>query len=358
MEDKTMRSLKYTAILTLSILLAIGALACGGGSKDPVNNDPHNQNSGGASLVGRILDMEGNPVGQPLAKVDLKTAGGSGLAPVKQPQATGPDAGRFEYIGLPIGIPMVLEIELFQISIGRNLGWKQDITLTSGGKFDLGDIVLQNDFLELGWNSYTSKDYVGAIEYFNRAFNDREAQAGLTYSSSAYTGLGWVYAKRGKDNQTGLKYADDDGNWVDTINSYEWDQAILEFKRAITNPEDADAWVGMGGAYLTLIGQANKDPIILGPWIPFYGFLDFYFNESQAALDSALKADPNYNCSHDTISANDIKATLLFVKFMQGQSIDPSEVTSLAQSPDLNQGSMQLLEVLPDLILYNPYPQL
>jgi len=42
MEDKTMLSLKYTTILTLSILLAIGALGCGGG-KNPVNNDPHNQ---------------------------------------------------------------------------------------------------------------------------------------------------------------------------------------------------------------------------------------------------------------------------------------------------------------------------
>jgi hypothetical protein len=34
------------------------------------------------------------------------------------------------------------------------------------------------------------------------------------------------------------------------------------------------------------------------------------------------------------------------------------EVNTLAQAADLNQGSMQLLEVMPDLITYNPWPQL
>jgi hypothetical protein len=353
-----MRIAKYFSIMILSLLLAVGAFACGGGGKDPVNNDPHNQGTTGAKLMGRVLDREGNPAGKPWVTTKLTTSSGAEIAPAQQPASTGPDAGKFEFLGLPVGVPMTLEIELFEVSIGRNLGWIQQVTLTSSGTYDLGDLMLENDFLDMGWSSYVAKNYPTAILHFNRALADRFVQSkDLTYSSSAYTGIGWVYAKRGKDHQSGLQLVDGD-TWIDTLNSYEWDQAITQFKIATSNPQDADAWAGMAGTYLTLVGQAMKDPILTGPWIPYYGYIHFYFPESEDAIDKALQADPNYKSAHDEISANDLRATKLFLRWIRSESITVNEVVTLSQASDLNQGSMQLLEVLQDLILYNPYPQL
>ncbi len=353
-------NIRYITPLILTVLLVAGVVACGGGS-DPVSNgnNPGTQaSSGGASLVGRVLDREGTPVGTPWATVKLTVVGGGEITPNYQPVASGPDAGRFEFIGLPVGVPVVLEIGLDQIYAGRNLGWIQQVTLTSAGVYDLGDVVLKNDFLDNGWNGYVAKEYSLAILNFQRALTDRFLQADLTYSSSAYTGLGWVYAKRGKDNETGLYYLDDLGNWLDTINSYEWDQALLNFDRAVANPNDADAWVGMAGTYLTLLGQANKQPVLIGTEVPHYGFLQWYFDEAEEAINKALLVDPDYRCSHDDITADDLRATLLFLRWMQGHPVTVEEVSMLAQSDDLNQGSLQLLEAMPDLIQYNPFPQL
>ena len=352
--------IRYISILSLMILLAAGALGCGGGS-DPVNNDPPGtqSNGGGASLVGRILDREGTPSGIPWAEVILTVVDGGEIAPTSQPPNSGPDAGRFEFVGLPTGVPMVLEIGLVQPSIGVNLGWIQEITLTSGGTFDLGDIVLKNDFLDNGWSAYGSKEYSLALLNFERAVSDRYIQSDLTYSSSAYTGMGWVYAKRGKNYTTGLfLYDSDTGEWLDTINSYEWDQALLNFEQAISNPQDSDAWVGMGGTYLTLLGQSNKNPVLVATEIPFYCFIDYYFDEAEEALETALLNDPDYDCSHDKVSADDLQATLMFLRWIQGEPVSVEEVNALNQSGDLNQGSLQLLSVLPDLINYDPYPQL
>jgi tetratricopeptide (TPR) repeat protein len=344
--------------MTLLLLLTAGALACGGGD-DPTKPDPQgNNNTGGATLIGRVLDREGTPQGGPWTTVKLSVKDDGEVAPAQAPTGTGPDAGTFEFIGLPMGIALVLEIDLFQVSLGRNLGYIQQVTLTSSGTYDLGDIVLENDFLDNGWSAYITKDYSLAILNFERAFEDRFIQANLSYSSSAYTGLGWVYAKRGKDNQTGITWVDADGEFVDTMNSYEWDQAINQFDRAITNSNDSDAYVGMAGTYLTLLGQSNKDPVLLGPWIPFYGFVSWYFDDAQAKLNQALLVDPDYNCPHDEISADDLRATLIFLRWIQGKSVSLEEVTTLADSPDLNQGSRQLLSAMPDLIEYNPYPQL
>ena len=351
---KTM--IRYISTFAMILLLAAGTLACGGGGSAPV--DPGGQNNGfGATLVGRVLDREGTPSGAPWVTVKLTTASGGQVAPALQPENSGPNAGRFQFAGLPTGIPLTLEIELFQVSLGRNLGWIQQVTLSGSGTFDLGDITLENDFLDNGWNAYGSKDYSLAELNFKRAFQDRFLQAeGLTYSSSAYTGLGWVYAKRGKNNQTGLYYIDDDGNWVDTINSYEWDQALINFDKATINRNDADGWLGMAGTYVTLLGKANKDPIIIGTEVPFYAFVEYYFDNAEVALENALDADPDLNCSHDDVSADDVQATLLFLRWIQGASVSPEEATSLAATGDLNQGSQQLLSVLPDLIQYNPYP--
>jgi tetratricopeptide (TPR) repeat protein len=357
MEDTKMR-IKYLSIMVLSILLAVGAFACGGGS-DPVNNSHNPTNDGGPSLTGRILDREGDPVGQPFVTMKLTGSSGQAIAPVQQPAGDGPDAGRFKYIGLPTGILLKLEITLVQTSLGRNLGWRQNITLTSGSNFDLGDIVLENDFINLGWAAYSSKDYSLALTNFNRALVDRYAQANLSYSSSAYTGIGWVYAKRGKDYQDGLHYVDPDtGAYLDTINSFEWDQALHNFDIATTNQNDSDAWVGTGGTYLTLLGQSNKDPVILGPWIPFYAFLHYYFPEAQGALNKALQVDPTYKSPHDDITVNDIKATLIFLRWIQGQQVTPEEISTLSHATDINEGSRQLLEGMADLVLYNPFPQL
>ncbi len=350
-------NIRHISMIIIVILLAAGAFACGGGS-DPVVNDPGvSGNTGGATLTGRILDREGNPVGKPWVDIKLTVSGGGDISPALQPQDSGPDAGVFRFIGLPMGIPMTLEIGLFQVSIGRNLGYIHKLTLTTVGTYDLGDIVLENDFLDNGWNSYLAKDYTLALINFNRAFEDRFLQADLTYSSSAYTGIGWVYAKRGKDCTTSLYYVDDSG-WVDSMNSYEWDQAILNFDHATANLNDVDAWVGMGGTYLTLLGQSNKDPVLVGPWIPYYGFISYYFDDAQSALEKALILDPDYKCSHDKICANDLRATILFLKWMQGQQVTVDDVNALSTSPDLNQGSLQLLEIMPDIINYNPFPQL
>ncbi len=352
-------NIRHTAILILTILLVASAPACGGGS-DPVVNPPGGQgNTSGATLTGRILDREGHPAGQPWVDITLTVAGGGEISPAQQPAGEGPDAGVFQFIGLPTGIKMVLNIGLFQVSLGRNLGYIHELTLTSSGTYDLGDIVLENDYLDNGWASYVTKDYSLALLNFNRAFEDRFIQADLSYSSSAYTGIGWVYAKRGKDNTTGLYYIDPDtGEWLDSMNSYEWDQALLNFDRAIANTNDSDAWVGMGGTYLTLVGQSSKDPVLIGPEIPFYAFISFYFDDAQKALDKALLVDPGYRCAHDKITADDVKATLLFLRWIQGQQVTVQEVSDLAKSPNLNQGSMQLLTVLPDLINYQPFPQL
>jgi len=351
--------IRYIAILILAVFLAVGAIACGGGGDDPVNIPTNPQGTvGGAKLIGTILDREGTAIGQPWVTIKLTVSGGGDITPAMQPQSSGPEAGQFEFIGLPLGVPLTLDIGLWQPGVGRNLGFIQTVNLNSATTFDLGDIVLENDYLDQGWNAYVSKDYSLALLNFNRAFEDRFIQADLTYSSSAYTGQGWVFAKRGKDATTGLYYVDDTGAWSDYINSYEWDQALAAFDDAISNGNDADAWAGMGGTYLTLIAQSNKDPVLIGPEIPFYAFLNPYFDEAQEAIEKALLADPNYNCSHDKITADDLQATLLFLKWIQGQPVTIAEVSALANSPDINQGSMQLLEVMPDLIEYNPYPQL
>lgn len=350
---------KHISTIMLIILLSVGAFACGGGG-NPVNDDNQGQgNNYGATLTGRILDREGTPVGDPWVTISLTTSTGSEISPAMKPSSTGPDAGKFKFIGIPLGIPVKLEIVLYHVALGRNLGWIHQMTITTGGTFDLGDIVLENDFLNLGWADYVSKNYVRALINFNRAIEERYAQTNLSYSSSAYNGIGWVYAKRGKNCASGLMYVDPDtGAWLDTINSYEWDQALLNFDKATINEKDSDALVGKAGTYLTLLGQSNKDPVILGPWIPFYCFINFYFDEAEKALNAALSVDPDYKCAHDKITADDLRAVLLFLKWIQGKTVTVQECVDLSHSPNLNQGSKQLLTVLPDLITYNPYPQL
>ncbi len=367
--------IRHIASLILILLLTAGALACGGGGSDPVSNDPgpgtQGNDPGGASLTGRVLDREGTPQGAPFTTVNLSLLSGGQVAPALIPEAEGANAGEFQFLGLPVGIPLILEIELFQISLGRNLGYIQQVTLTSGGAYDLGDIVLENDFLDNGWSAYATRDYSLAIMNFKRAFNDRFIQADLSYSSSAYTGLGWVYAKRGKDNHTGLIWVDGTtGEWLDSMNSYEWDEALINFDRASTNHNDSDCYVGMAGTLLTMLGDFNQDPQLLGPLgagspdfadvgygTPFYYFQNWNFDDAQEALNQALSVDPDYKCSHDKITADDLRATLIFLRWMQGQQVTVEEVNDLATSPDLNQGSLQLLSAMPDLITYNPFPQ-
>ena len=112
----------------------------------------------------------------------------------------------------------------------------------------------------------------------------------------------------------------------------------------------------MAGTYLTLIGQALQDPVLIGG--PYYGFIHWYFPESENAIDKALFANPNYLCAHDKISANDLKATKLFLRWIRSESVTADEAIDLSKATDLNQGSKQLLSILPDLIKYNPWPQL
>ncbi|MFH1675628.1 MAG: hypothetical protein ABIC40_01300 [bacterium] len=355
--------IRHLIILTLTVLLAFMALACGGGNGDPVNNNNNQnpQNTSGATITGRVLDRERTPQGAPFVTVKLKLASGAMVSPAFQPASTGPQAGLFTYLGAPVGTPLILEIDLFQVSIGRNLGWIQNINLTSPGTYDLGDIILENDFLDNGWNAYVAKDYTLAVIQFKRAFEDRWIQSNLTYSSSAYNGLGWTYGKRGKDHMTGFPQSND------MMTPYEWDDALLNFDRATANPKDADAFVGYAGTYITLLGQQIKDPYYMvgwdvfgnyGPQLPYYAFLNMYFDEAAEKIDKALMAAPDYNCFHDSITANDLKATKLFLELMKGNAINPIEVDTLKKADDINQGTKQLLAIMPDLISYNPFPQL
>jgi hypothetical protein len=344
---------KYIALaVLLTAWLWIGACS-GSGSGDPFVPGPGGDaNDTLGSLSGTLVDREGFPVGGFDTEISLTSEQGIKVAPIFNPPASGPEAGQFLIQNLPLGQKLFFVAEHQNQSVGRYIGFEQTITFSSPGTINLGNVLLDNPWLELGWNSYKQKDYTQALVYFNRALTSRKISANgdddLTKSSSALTGIAWVHGKRGKDNQ---------GSGNPMFPGFEWDQAINEFEDAQSNFNDADAWVGWAGTKLTLLADVHSDPVQVGPWLPMYGLVKSHFSDVYGGLQKALVADPNYTCEHDLIYTDDLKITQLFITWVLEGNVPLSEVEFMVDNAHMNEGSMQLLAIMPDLIMYDPFPQ-
>jgi tetratricopeptide (TPR) repeat protein len=328
--------------------------ACSGSSAD----NPGTPGPGGnvtetmGTLKGTLIDREGYPLGGFDTQVWVTNAEGISVAPTINPPGSGPEAGQFIIQNLPVGQLLYFEAEHVDQSIGRNLGYKQDIFFNGPGTLDLGKVMLDNPWLKLGWDSYKQKDYTQALIYFQRSINSRKLSAAgfedFTLSSSAYNGLAWVHAKRGKDNQ---------GSGNPMFPGFEWDQALAEWGFAISNFNDADAWVGKGGVLFSLLADVHTDPVQVGPFIPMYGLVHPHFTEIYECMQKALLAAPDYFCEHDLIQTNDLKAVQLFLTWVMGGNVTLNDVENFVEDGGFNEGSAQLLAIMPDLLLYDPYPQ-
>jgi tetratricopeptide (TPR) repeat protein len=246
---------------------------------------------------------------------------------------------------------LTFEVEHVNQAAGRNIGYVQEIFFSSPGVINLGFVRLDNPWLQLGWDSYKQKDFHQSLYYFNRALNSRKLSAvtdDFTLSSSAYNGIGWVLVKRGKDNfATNPMFP-----------GFEWDQGIIHLDKALNYQKDADAWVGKGGALMTMVADVYPDPVQLGPILPIYAYVKFHFNEAYECFDHALINEPDYLCEHDLISADDLRVAQLFITWLEGGTVTLSAIEDYTDNGDINEGSMQILSILPDLLLYEPYPQL
>jgi hypothetical protein len=340
MEDfRSMIKINIYRLLALTVLATawLWAGACSGSSSVD-NNIPGpggNINESLGGVTGTIVDREGNPVGGFNTLIRVTNLNGINVSPDFSPPAAGPEAGQFTIQNLPLNQILVFEAEHMDSTVGRNLGYKQEVFFNSPGVVNLGMVKLDNPWLQLGWDSYKQRDYHQSIYYFNRSLSSRtlSATGDFTLSSSAYDGLAWIYAKRGRDNfATNPMFA-----------GFEWDQALIEFDK--------------GGTLFTLIANVNSDPVQIGPWLPIYGYLKPLFPEAYQALERALLANPNYNCEHDLIKADDLRVTQLALIWLNGGTVTLNEVENYSDNGKLNEGSMQLLSVLPDLLLYEPYPQ-
>lgn len=340
-------------LLALTVLATawLWAGACSGSSSDitdiPGPGGNINESLGG--VTGTLVDREGNPVGGFNTLIRVTNLSGINVSPDFNPPASGPEAGQFTIQNLPLNQILIFEAEHMDSTVGRNLGYKQEVFFNTPGVINLGFVKLDNPWLQLGWDSYKQKDYHQSIYYFNRSLTSRSLSAtgDFTLSSSAYNGLGWIYAKRGKDNfATNPMFA-----------GFEWDQALIEFSKALSNFNDADAWVGKGGTLLTLIADLNADPVQIGPYLPIYGYVIPHFPKAYQALERALIAEPDYNCGHDLIKADDLRVTQLILIWLNGGTVTLNEVENYTDNGNINLGSMQLLSILPDLLLYEPYPQ-
>ncbi len=344
---------KYIALaVLLTAWLWLGSCS-GSGSGDPFVPDPGgNANNSLGSLQGTLVDREGYPVGGFDTTITVSTEQGIKVAPIFNPPASGPEAGTFLIQNLPIGQKLTFIAEHKNQSVGRFLGFEQEITFSSPGTVNMGNVMLDNPWLELGWDAYKQKDFTQALIYFNRALTSRKLSANgdedMTKSSSALNGIAWVHAKRGKDNQ---------GSFNPMFPGFEWDQALAEYEDALSNFNDADAWVGWAGTKFTLLGNVYSDPVEIGPWLPMYGLVQSYFPDVYSSLQKALVAAPAYTCEHDLIYTDDLKSTQLFLTWALEGNVPLSEVEFLSDNGHLNEGSMQLLSILPDLITYDPFPQ-
>jgi len=344
---------KVLNILIILAVIATLSLGCsGGGDKNPVQpgNGPSGQqgNPNLASVSGRVVDLEGTALGGVFVDLQLFDQQMNPLSATYNPPASGPLTGMFSFLNLPLGKTIILKIDTADQSLGRLLGYDRILRFDQPESVDLGDCILSNEQIDLGWANYGAKNYNLALYHFQRAFNTRKADA-LTRSSSAYSGMGWVYAKRGRDmSGTGVPNR-----------GFDWNDALANFSKAAVNPHDADAFVGMAGTYMTLVGtttflelqQYNGQQF-------FYGYINPYMDESNAALDMALAAAPNYHSSHDIITANDLLACKIYNSYLMGESVTQQQINDLIVKPDLNIGSLQLLTSVADCLEFDTQPQL
>jgi len=350
--SKIMKKSLHNTLLILILIMGLVA-GCSGGKTDPTQplpSDPHGQqgNPNLASITGRVVDLEGTPCGGVFVDAQLFDEQMNPLSAVFNPPETGPLTGEFQFLNLSLGRTIILKIETSNATIGRLIGYDRIFFFNSPEHVDLGDCVMSNEQLELGWANYGVKQYNLALYHFRRALNTRYADR-LTQSSSAFTGIGWVYAKRGRDMSGGPIYN----------RGYEWYDAIAQFNTAKANPNDADAMVGLAGCYMTLVGTSVLlEPNQYDNEMFFYGYINPYMDEAVAALNQALAVAPEYECSHDIIHADDLRACVLYNRYLTGQTITQNEITELVVKPDLNVGSLQLLTDLADLIEFDTQPQL
>jgi tetratricopeptide (TPR) repeat protein len=339
-----MKKILYYIPLFIALLMMLG---CSGGSSDPItpgdNTGQQQGNPNLGTLSGRAVDLEGTPQGGVFVNVQLFDELMNPLSAVYHPDSTGPLAGEFVFNNLPLNTNMILKIEHADPTVGRLIGYDRTIRFTIAGHQDLADCVMNNEQLMLGWAAYDAKQYNLSLYHFKRALNTRYADA-LTKSSSAYTGIGWVYCKRGQD-------------WSGTgpaNRGFEWGDALSNFNTAVSNPNDADAYVGIAGTYMTLVAHTILyDPVQYGGAMFIYGFTNPYMDESKEALEKALAIAPDYQCAHDDIKADDLRACLLYNKYLIGESVTNDDVQALLQSEDINVGSMQLLTGLSEIIEFD-----
>jgi tetratricopeptide (TPR) repeat protein len=346
-----MHNLKINKTIALAVLItALLWAGCSGSSETPIDPGPTGSGNGSqGTATGILVDMEGYPLGGFDTFIEVKNADGISVTPKFNPPASGPEAGQFTIQNLPVGQTLYFIAEHRDQFSGRFIGYEQELFFSTAETISLGEVMLDNPWLDLGWDSYKQKDYQQALIYFNRALGSRKISGNpeFTLSSSAYTGIAWVHAKRGKDNMA--------------INpmfpGFEWDQALSEFDFALANFKDADAWAGKGGLLLSLLADVNADPAQIGPLLPVYGLIHPHFSEIYTCLEQALVAAPDYFCEHDLIAASDLQAIQLLLTWLISENVTLNDVEIMADADLLNEGSMQLLAIMPELLLYNPYPQ-
>ena len=347
-----MHNLKINKTIALAVLItALLWAGCSGSSDTPIDPGPTGSGNGSSGTVtGTLVDREGYPLGGFDTTIEVKNAEGISVAPKFNPAASGPEAGQFFIQNLPVGQVLYFVAEHKNQFIGRFIGYEQELFFNAADTISLGEVMLDNPWLDLGWDSYKQKDYHQALIYFNRALASRKLSGNgpeFTLSSSASNGIAWVHAKRGKDNMASNPM----------FPGFEWDQAIAEFDFALANFNDADAWVGKGGLLLSLLADVNADPAQIGPLLPIYGLVHTHFSEIYTDMAKALTAAPDYFCEHDLIAADDLRSIQLLLTWLMTENVTLNDIEIQADSDYLNEGSMQLLAIMPELLLYNPYPQ-
>ncbi|MEO7993703.1 MAG: carboxypeptidase-like regulatory domain-containing protein [bacterium] len=343
-------SLGPAVLLASALVLA----SCGGGGGSTPNqpNPPGGgqQIGSGGTITGRVVSPEGPALGGPFVQVIVRNSSNVVISPTINPQQFGPDAGRFTVAGMPLGTDLTVSIDYVSEGKGDFLGADQTVRLSGGGSLDLGNITLTNEYMELGWSAYKAKNFPLAISRFDTSKTARRLSAN-TESSSYWNAFGWVYVKRGRDSLPMCSVVNAQG--------FEWDEALTLFNQAsATDSSDADSRVGAAAAYLALNAKTELlDPAQFNLKQFFYRLRNPFFDEAETKLNEALAIAPNYSSDHEEVIAGDLEVARLFTQFMQGKSVTLQQIDEMNQREDLNQGSLETLQALADLVAYKTAPQ-